>query len=404
MRFRRVVTLTMGAALVISACSTTPAGSPAASSGAGAPSAAASASAPAGASAEPTTAYVPTGRCSAATADFSKTSTGPNGEPSTSASDIPDLTPEQADKVKAAKYKWAYLPSGASTWFSAVESGAKAEAAALGMQLTVTADSNFDPAKQASDVETAMARKPDIILTLPVDPTSAAEAFRPAVEAGVKLVFNDNGINGYTAGKDYVAIVTGNHFGMGEAAADLMAKALGPSGGEIGFIFHDADFYVTNNRDCRFKAAIATKHPEIKIAAEGGFTEEGQTEQIASAMLTQHPEIKAIYVAWSAAGSGVISALRAAGRSDVKVVAHDLDASNDLDMAQGGNLYGVAADMPYLIGETQVKVAALSLLGEQVPGFITVPVVTETKDNIKQAWKDSLNAEPPADVLKALGQ
>jgi ribose transport system substrate-binding protein len=191
---------------------------------------------------------------------------------------------------------------------------------------------------------------------------------------------------------------------MGAAAADLMAQALGPQGGDIGFIFHDADFYVTNNRDCRFLAVIQQKHPEIHVVAQGGMTEEGQTEQIASAMITQHPSIKAIYITWSAAATAALGALRAANRPDVKVVAHDLDASNDLDMAKGGNLFGVAADKPYLIGQTEIKVAAMSLIGLQVPGFITVPVVTETKDTIVQAWHDSLNQAPPSEILKALGQ
>ena len=345
-----------------------------------------------------------TTRCKPATADLQKTTVGPNGEASTSAADIPDLTADQIAKANAAHYKWAYLPSGTSTWFNAVEAGAKAEATKLGLELTVTADSNFDPAKQASDVETAMARKPDIMLSLPNDPTSAAKAFKPAVDAGVKLVFNDNGVNGYTAGKEYVAIVTGDHYGMGAAAAELMAKALGGSGGKIGVIFHDADFYVTNNRDCRFLATIQQKHPEIQVVAESGFTDEASTEAVASAMVTQHPEIKAIYVAWSAAATGVIAALRAAGRSEVKVVAIDLDANNDVDMAKGGNLYGVSADRPYLIGQTQIKLAVLSLLGVATPGFVTVPVVTETKDNIQQAWKDSLNSDPPKAVLDALGK
>jgi ribose transport system substrate-binding protein len=175
----------------------------------------------------------------------------------------------------------------------------------------------------------------------------------------VKLVFNDNGVNAYTAGKEYVSIVTGDHYGMGEAAADFMTKALGDSGGKIGVIYHDA----TNNRDCRFLADIQQKHPNIEIVAESGFTSESATEQIASAMLTQHPDLKAIYVAWSAAATGVIAALRAAGRDEVKVVAIDLDANNDVDMAKGGNLYGVSADRPYLIGQNQIKPAVLSLPG-----------------------------------------
>ena len=345
-----------------------------------------------------------TTRCKAASADLSKTTVGPNGEPSTSASDIPDLTADQLAKVQAAHYKWAWLPSDPGTWFSAVGAGAKDEAAKLGLQLTVTAESAFDAAKQASDVETAMASKPDIILALPNDPSSAAQAFKPAVDAGVKLVFNDNGVNGYTAGKEYVSIVSGDHYGMGAAAADLMVKALGDKGGKIGVIYHDADFYVTNNRDCRFLATIQQKHPEIQIVAESGFTDQGATDQVASAMLTQHPDLNGIYVAWSAAATGVIASLRAAGRPDIKVVAVDLDATNDVDMAKSGNLYGVSADRPFLIGQTQIKLAVLSLLGEKEPGFVTVPVVTETKETIQQAWRDSLNSVPPSEVLKALGQ
>jgi hypothetical protein len=43
------------------------------------------------------------------------------------------------------------------------------------------------------------------------------------------------------------------------------------------------------------------------------------------------------------------------------------------------------------------------LLGEQTPAFVIVDPVKESKDTITQAWHDSLNAEPPAEVKKALG-
>ena len=121
-------------------------------------------------------------------------------------------------------------------------------------------------------------------------------------------------------------------------------------------------------------------------------------------MLTQHPEIKGIYVTWSLAATGTLAALRAAERPDIKVVSHDLDAVNDLDMATSGNLFAVAADRPYQIGQMQIRVAVLSLLGEQVPGFITVPVVTETRETIVDAWNASLNTDPPQEILDALGQ
>ena len=336
--------------------------------------------------------------------DLSRTTEGPNGETSTAAADVPELTDEQVAEIQDGAYKIAFLHAGTSTWFSAMEEGASAEAERLGMEIVITTDSQFDPAKQASDVETAMAADPDIILTLPVDPVSAGEAFQPAVDAGVKLVFVDNGIDGYTAGDQYVSIVTGDHFGMGRAAADLMVEALGEEGGKIGYIFHDADFYVTNNRDEYFKAVIEQEHPEIEIVAEAGMTSEAATEEIASAMLTQHPDLNGIYVTWNAAATGVFAALRAAGNTDVKVVTHDLDATNDLDMAQGGNLYGVAADQPYLEGQIMLRLAALSLLGEETPAFVTVPVVTETRDNMQEAWQESLGQDPPQEILDALGE
>ena len=39
-----------------------------------------------------------------------------------------------------------------------------------------------------------------------------------------------------------------------------MAEALGEQG-KVGYIFHDADFYVTNQRDGAFKATIEQDYP-----------------------------------------------------------------------------------------------------------------------------------------------
>ena len=206
-----------------------------------------------------------------------------------------------------------------------------------------------------------------------------------------------------TAGDEYVAVVTGDHFGMGKAAAELMSDAIGGSG-QIGYIFHDADFYVTNNRDAHFKAAIEQLHPEITIVAQQGFNDEARTQEIAAAMIAQNPDLDGIYVAWSSAAQGVIAALREAGKTDVKVVAYDLDAVNDLDMAQCGNMYGVALDWPYLEGRTMADLAAHALLGEEVPPFVTVPVQTETRENIEQVWHENVNADPPQEVIDALSE
>jgi len=100
----------------------------------------------------------------------------------------------------------------------------------------------------------------------------------------------------------------------------------------------------------------------------------------------------------------VFAALRAAGRSDVKVVTEDLGANNDLDMAMDGNMYGKTIDLPYDIGVTMARMAALDLLDRPAPPFVVVDLMKVKKDNLEEAWQKALNLELPEDIKNALGQ
>jgi ribose transport system substrate-binding protein len=190
---------------------------------------------------------------------------------------------------------------------------------------------------------------------------------------------------------------------MGEAAAELMNKALGGHG-KIGIIEYDTDFYVTNQRDDAFYTSIKKRYPGIQVVAVKGFTKENATGSLASAMLTQHPDLDGIYVSWDVAAEPVMDAIRSAGNTHVKVVTFDLGATNDVDMAQGGQFYGTVADLPYQIGHAMATVAARKLLGMKNPPYVTVGLVKVTKANLVQGWHESLHRDPPAQVLKALGR
>lgn len=333
------------------------------------------------------------------TGEFAK---GPNGETGTSANDI-SLTEEQYGKIKEMNLKAVMLWAGASEWYNAMTEGAEAEFAKMGIEVAAISDAQFDPSKQATDIETSMALKPDIILTLPVDPVSGTRAFQPAVDAGCKIVFADNGVDDYTAGDQYVAIVTGDQYGMGRAAAELMSEAIGGKG-KIGIIYYDVDFLVTNNRDNEFVRCIVNDYPDIEIVAMSGFSAENATGEVAAAMLTQNPDLNGIFVSWDVAAEPVVSELKAGGYKDCKIVTMDLGGNNDLDMAQGGNVYGKVADMPYQIGETMAKMAALDILGEEAPAYVLSGTVSMTKDNMVEAWNQSLNKDPDASVMEVIGK
>lgn len=172
---------------------------------------------------------------------------GPNGEQATPYTQV-SLTQEQQDQVKAKNYTAAILMHSTSDWSNALIAGAKDLFSSLNIKVVAVTDAEFDANKQKTDVETIMAMKPDILIALVVDPVSGAAAFRPAVQQGSKLVLISNLPTGFVHGKDYAGIVTDDLFEMGKIAADLIANAVGPKG-KVGFIYHDASYYVTNQRD-----------------------------------------------------------------------------------------------------------------------------------------------------------
>lgn len=327
---------------------------------------------------------------------------GPSGEPATPASAI-SLSAEEIAQVNSGGYTAALLWHTSGAFTEAVSQGARDAFAELGIDVIVETNAQFDAAQQANDVETVLAANPDIILSLVIDPVSGAQAFRPAVDAGVQLVFLSNVPEGYVQGEDYVGIVTDDLAAMGIAAAELLGDALDGQG-QVGYIFHDAAYYVTNQRDQAFREWLTGAYPGIEIVAEQGLADPAAAEEIASAMLTRNPDLDGIYAPWSAGpADGVLAALRSLGSDDVAVVTMDLDTNVSLDMVEGGNIVGIAADEAYQIGVTMAFESAYGLLGREVPPFVVVPAIKVTAENIAEGYARSLQAAPPREVLDALG-
>jgi ribose transport system substrate-binding protein len=325
---------------------------------------------------------------------------GPNGETPTPVSSL-TLTDDDVAKLKAGNYTAAQLWHTSSQFVQAVQSGAAAEFARLGIKVVATTNANMDAGTQANQVQTAMVSKPNVIVGLPVDPTSAAQAFQPAVNAGTKLVFLSNVPKGYTYGKEYTSIVTDDLYDMGKRAAEALGNALGGKG-EVGIVFYNAQYYVTNQRDAAFRTTLQKEFPNIKIVAEQGFSDPSNSTAIASAMLTQHPNLAGVYTSWAQPAEGVLSALRTVGNTKTKVVTLDIDDPVIVDMATGGSTVALVADQAYDVGKGMADAAAYALLGKQAPAFAVAGAITITKDTIAQGYQQSLHTDVPAAVQKVL--
>jgi ribose transport system substrate-binding protein len=112
-------------------------------------------------------------------------STGPNGEKASPASEV-TLTPEELAKVKD-KHATAALVFhyGGNDWSNAQLAALKAQFAAEGVDVVAVTDAGFKPEKQVADIETVMAKKPDIIVSIPVDAVATAAAYGVRLDKGV---------------------------------------------------------------------------------------------------------------------------------------------------------------------------------------------------------------------------
>ena len=325
---------------------------------------------------------------------------GPNGEQPTRATDV-TLTGADEAKIKAGGYTAAVLWHELSAWSTAVQQGALDEFKRLGIKVTSTADAKFDPATQANQIQNALATKPDVIIGQAVDPATGAAAYKPAVDRGVKLVFADQAPKGFTYGTQYQAIVTGDLFQLGTRAAEALGAAMGGKG-EVGIMFYDADFHVTNMRDAAFKQTIQKKFPDIKIVAQQGFSDPNKAEDIANAMITQHPNLGGVYTSWAQPAQGVLAALNNAGNTSTKLATIDLDDTIATNLAQGGATAVIVCDRAYDFGKAMAVSSALAILGKKAPEFGIVDAVTVTMDNLPAGY-EAWDQELPKAVKDALG-
>ncbi|MGI9435879.1 MAG: substrate-binding domain-containing protein [Geminicoccaceae bacterium] len=338
------------------------------------------------------------GSASVAYAEPPKT-VGPNGEAPTPASTV-ELTQEDIDTIKAGNHSAALVWHELYDWSNAVAQGAKDEFGRLGIEVIAETDAGFDPSRQKSDVETVMARNPSIIISLPIDPPTAKTVYGTARDAGVELVFIDNAVHGFVHGEDYTTVVSADLFQIGNKAAIALAEAMGGAG-KVGYMFHDADFPVTNQRDGAFKWTMENEYPDIDIVIESGMADPANAEDIANAMLSRNPDLDGIYTPWAEPALGVLSVLRQQGNDRTKVVTIDLNEPAALDMLAGGNIAAIVADEAYGIGVTAARAAAAGLLDKPVDPFLVVDALAISPDNVADGWLQSMNREALASVFDA---
>lgn len=330
------------------------------------------------------------------------TTLGPDGKVANWYTDLA-LTAEEVQKVKDMNLKAGFELINASEWDNANLKGFQDACKLLNIDIIGNANCELDPIKQKTNMEQFAALNLDIMTCQPQDLDVAAATFDPLYEQGVKMVYMSNVPTGYEAGKQYVGAITDSLYDMGKDAADMMAEAIG-SEGKILSIRVAGTNYVCNTRDDAFEQTIKESYPNIEIVEVGGFQSADEAGTVSSALLTKYPDVKGIYVSYSNPCIDVLQTVKSLNRDDIKIITMDLDTTCCLDMAQGGNIAGIAVDLPYDMGFGRALMGVYGALGKECPAYVASPSFKATRDNLEEAYMRSFGTEPPQEVLDALNQ
>ncbi|ALS28729.1 periplasmic binding protein domain-containing protein [Paenibacillus sp. 32O-W] len=330
-------------------------------------------------------------------------SSGPYGEEAVPASKI-IITEQQAAKIKEGKFT-AAIAMGflGDDWSEQQLAGLKSEFGKLGIEVVAETNANFKDTTQISDLQAIAGKKPDIVVSIPLNAQTTAKAYQALADAGAKIVFMDQPAEGMVAGKDYVSVVSADSFGLGMNIADELARAIGGKG-EVAALYYAPNFYVTNQRYQGFVARLAAKYPDIKLVEVQGFQDPNRSQEVAAAILTKYPNLKGMYASWDVPAMGAVAAARVAGKTpeNFKIVNENLGNEVALNMAQNGFIAGIGSQRPFDQGVAEARLAALAMIGEPTPAYVAVPSLAVNRENLENSYKVIYHKDVPPDILEAL--
>lgn len=267
-----------------------------------------------------------------------------------------------------------------------------------GVEVISVTDANFSVVQQTSDVENMIQLHPDGIISVPTDGTAMGPAYQGVQAADIKLILSDIYVDGLEVGKDYTSLVGSDIRSAGQIAGQA-AAAYVPDGGSMGFVDFGIQFFATNERTTGAQEWVTENRPDIKQEVVD-FTDPAKVEQPAGDFLTANPGVDALYTVWDAPAQQVMSAERGQG-INVPVTTVDLGTDVALEMAKGGLVKAVGAQLPFEEGNAQAYVMIRALLGEEVPVYVVTPSIPVVPANLTEGWERVWRAAPPQEIIDA---
>lgn len=235
-----------------------------------------------------------------------------------------------------------------------------------------------DPAKQVNDIEDMMAtRNIDALVVLPFESEPLTGPVQNVKQSGAWVTVVDRGLSVEGIEDLYVA---GDNPGFGRVSGEYMAGAL-PDGGKI-VVLRGIPTTIDNERVEGFQQGIEGSGIEI-LGMEHGNWNRDDSFTVMQDFLSKYPQIDAVWASDDDMAVGVLGAIEAAGREDIKFVLGGAGMKETVKRVMDGDGM-IPADVTYppSMIATAIEVTAVGMVSSApVSGEFIIGSVLITPEN-----------------------
>lgn len=265
-------------------------------------------------------------------------------------------------------------------FYTTLECAAREEAEKQGVELDVEGMANYEIPEQTRVLNAIIAKRPDVILTAPVDPVGIGPVFQQAAGAGIGLVTFDTRLKDSSSVNSEVFT---DNIEQGTLAADALADAIGKKGKV--FVLSDMPgISTTGDEQKGFEQKIATYGDIEYLGTQFHNNDQNKAVSDINAMLTANPDLAGIFTTNTFGSQAAATALKQANKAGaVKVIAYDT-TQEILDGVKDGTFAAVIAYDAKAEGSQAVAAAVKIAKGEPVEKTYTVKNAVITAENLNE--------------------
>jgi ribose transport system substrate-binding protein len=252
-------------------------------------------------------------------------------------------------------------------------------------------DARFDPSLQASQMDEAIAQRPDAIILFALDSAGMSTGIRAAYDAGIPVIMSNN--RPIEEDEAYTVCYVGpDYYKQAGIAAEMMNEILGGKG-KVVMIEGAAGQEGQINRTRGFEDGLERLGSEIEIIARqpAGWSKDDAGRVMDDFLVRYGDDIDGVYAQDDTMAVGAWIAMREAGRKMGEIPIVSISGSSEgLRAIQEGAVYGTVMQSP--IDETnQLVPFVLRVLREGIkppqqiePYFHFMDMPKVTKENVEQ--------------------